>query len=99
MREMCRFSEEAGGRYYNPLSDSCVARISSYIEWNARMFRFNDESDGRLLAGRYYNPLVDSCVVRLSSTGEVMGGVRFCDYQPDASVSVHIQTFHRNWLS
>lgn len=99
MRGMSRFSEEAGGRYYNPLSETCLARVSSYIEWDARMFRFNEEADGRLLAGLYYNPLVDSCIVRVSSTGEVMGGVRYCDYQPGASVTVHIQTFHRSWLS
>jgi hypothetical protein len=63
------------------------------------MYRFNQEADGRLLAGPHYNPLVDGCVVRVSRTGEVLGGVRYCDHQPPASVAAHVRTFHPSWLS
>lgn len=63
------------------------------------MFRINNPDDGRLIAGRNYNPLVDGCIVRVSSTGEVMGGIRYCDHQPKTSISMHVETFHPNWLN
>jgi RimJ/RimL family protein N-acetyltransferase len=63
------------------------------------MIRFNEYADAYQAVGDRYNALQDTCISNVSHTGKLLAVVRYTDYQPDWSISMHINTFGPNWAT